>query len=333
MPIKPVPRDYQYCGALAGIISAYIAEKRATGVIYNTEAKKLAWFSRMSLNYDLPANTLTEEAVLGWISRRPGEADKTLYYRYSVIKGLANYMQRMGYDAYCPLPGDIPKLKVGKYVPHIFTYQEVLKFFNTLDADVKGKSMYGTRFRGMCRIIFRLLYCCGLRMSEAIGLTSEDIDWDEQLLIIRDSKFDKSRYIPMSDEMARELRLYIDRFPHEPCIFPSLRMRFLNERAAYKKFREILQKAGIPHEGRGKGPRLHDFRHTFAVHCLQKWIREGTPLSSALPRLSTYLGHNDISSTERYLRMTAEMYPEIAAMLSLEYGHLIPKGWADDENN
>ena len=108
-------------------------------------------------------------------------------------------------------------------------------------------------------------------------------------------------------------------------LFVSSANEPLKRNAVYVKFREMLFKCGISHEGRGKGPRVHDLRHTFAVHCLQKWIRNGIPLSAALPRLSTYLGHSDMSATEKYLRLTSEVYPEISRTLSREYGNLIPK--------
>lgn len=108
--------------------------------------------------------------------------------------------------------------------------------------------------------------------------------------------------------------------------FPAVKITTRDDKnSVYDEFRRVLLAAGIPHYGRGKGPRVHDFRHTFACHCLHRWIRNGVPISSALPRLSTYLGHNDMAATEKYLHMTAEVYPEISEKLSREYGYLIPK--------
>jgi integrase len=177
------------------------------------------------------------------------------------------------------------------------------------------------------------LYCCGLRVNEALSLTIEDIDFENDVLIIKDAKFDKSRYVPMSEEISMILKKYIANNVHEPFLFPSTDYGKYHEKTVYGVFREVIFAIGIPHGGRGKGPRVHDFRHTFAVHCLQKWISSGHPLNNALPRLSTYLGHNDIVATEKYLRMTAEVYPEIAKKLSAEYGHLIPKETVQNEND
>ena len=88
-------------------------------------------------------------------------------------------------------------------------------------------------------------------------------------------------------------------------------------------FRDLLRNAGISHGGRGKGPRVHDLRHTFCVHCLQRWISQGKDLTTALPLLTTYMGHNDFSATEQYLRMTAEVYPEVSQLMQDQYGYVV----------
>ena len=319
-------KNYQYVGTLSRIINDYVTEKRAAGLIFNAEANKLREFSHLTVEQNLLNNSLPEHIVTLWIARRPNEADKTVYYRYSVIKGLAEYMCRMGYSAYIPLLGDIPKLTFNTYIPHIFTVDELRRFFGVLDSEAKFRSMYDARLRKMIRIIFRLMYCCGLRLGETVSLKNDDIIWKGSTLVIKDSKFNKTRYTPMSEEMASALKSYVDESgANDEWLFPNQRGKMLRESTVYGHFRKTLHKAGIPHRGRGQGPRVHDFRHTFAVHCLQKWIRSGAVLSSALPRLTVYLGHKDMNATEKYLGMTAEMYPEISETLSKSYGHLIPK--------
>jgi integrase len=333
MQKKPLRKDYQYSGVLAENIAGYVAEKRALGCIFNTESKMLARFSRMTVDFDISKNTLPEEVVMAWLVRQPNDADKTLYHRMTVIRGFANYMLRTGHKAYVPLLGDIPRMHWHTYVPYIYTHDEILRFFAVADCLEKPKYSNSHRRHIVMPIIFRLLYCCGLRVNEALGLTIKDIDFKNELIIIRDSKFEKSRYVPMSKEMTMNLKTYVDNNIHEPWLFPARDEGKYHDKTVYEQFREILFAAGIPHGGRGKGPRIHDFRHTFAVHCLQNWIREGLPLISALPRLSTYLGHNDIVATEQYLRMTAEVYPELSVHLSRQFGYVIPKRGESNENN
>ncbi len=322
-PLKK--KDYIYSGKLGSHISDFIVEKRAFGCLYNTEAKKLSEFSRMTLNYDFPDDTLTQEVVEAWLTRRPTDADKTLYSRFGVIKGFADYMVRHGYEAFVPLSSDLPKLHTHGYVPYVFTHEEIQRFFDVYSEETDYHCAYDERFRVMMRMIFEILYCCGLRMSEATGLTSKDVDLQNGILTVRFAKFEKSRYVPMSSDVIADLTSYMDSYIHEPFLFPGRTGNQLGQNSVYGEFRRVLLAAGIPHHGRGKGPRVHDFRHTFACHCLHRWIKNGIPVSSALPRLSTYLGHNDMAATEKYLHMTAEIYPEVSEKLSLKYGYLIPK--------
>lgn len=322
-PLKQ--KNYVYSGKLGALIADYIAEKRSFGYLYNTEAKKLSEFSRTTLKYDFPDNTLPQEVVEGWIARRPADADKTISLRFSVIKGFADYMLRHELKAFMPLTSDLPKLHTNNYVPYVFTHSEIQRFFDCFVSKQTFRCAYDARYHAMMRMIFELLYCCGLRMSEATNLVKEDVDLSQGILTIRFAKFEKSRYVPMSSNVTNDLKRYMTAYIHEPFLFPGRQGQHLEKNAVYDKFRRILLDAKISHFGRGKGPRVHDFRHTFACHCLQRWIRNGIPVSSALPRLSTYLGHNTITATERYLRMTAEIYPDISEKLSREYGYLIQK--------
>ena len=318
-------KDYIYSGKLGTHISDFIAEKRTFGCLYNTEAKKLSEFSRMTLNYDFPDDTLTQEVVEAWLTRRPTDADKTLYIRFGVIKGFADYMVRHGHEAFVPLSSDLPKLHTQGYVPYVFTHEEIQRFFEVYSEKTDYHCAYDERFRTMMRMIFEILYCCGLRMSEATGLTNADVDLENGILTVRFAKFEKSRYVPMSSDVVADLKTYMDSNTHEPFLFPGRTGQQLGQKSVYSEFRRVLLAAGIPHYGRGKGPRVHDFRHTFACHCLHRWIKNGIPLTAMMPILSTYMGHNDMTATEKYLHMTAEVYPEISEKLSLKYGYLIPK--------
>ena len=91
-----------------------------------------------------------------------------------------------------------------------------------------------------------------------------------------------------------------------------------------QRYRSYLFQAGISHGGKGKGPRLHDLRHTFAVHALQKWIADGSDLLAKLPALSVYMGHRNTQSTAKYLRLTAEVYPELLEKIENYSAHVIP---------
>jgi integrase len=93
----------------------------------------------------------------------------------------------------------------------------------------------------------------------------------------------------------------------------------------YYKYREVLKNAGISYGGRKNGPRIHDFRHTFAVHCLRKWMSDGTDLENALQYLSVYMGHVNAAGTHTYLRLTAELFPDITSKVEAFAGNVVPK--------
>ena len=319
-------KECNYSGALSRLCESFIAEKRAVGYLYNREAKALSEFSRFSENFDIPENTLTEEVVKAWIEKKSTDSDRNRYARFSLIRQFSEYMRRIGHLAYCPARNDIGKLH-RTFVPYIFTHDEIKRFFAVADA-IPFKSIAPRRHLVM-PILFRMLYCCGLRVSEAITLCGEDVDLNEGVLTIRNSKFDKTRYVPMSAELASVCAKYANTrlvaAQGDDWFFAAPDGGHYSKNEIYHVYRDILWKAGISHGGRGKGPRVHDFRHTFSVHCLQKWIKQGTDPANVLPRLSAYLGHNGFEATEQYLRMTAEIYPEISELMQERYGYVIPK--------
>lgn len=145
--------------------------------------------------------------------------------------------------------------------------------------------------------------------------------------------------MPFSDTVAESLTQYLEMSPPkstDSLLFPSLNPRSNGGRYGNSwlqaQFRQLLRTAGIPYNGSGKGPRPHDIRHTFAVHCLNNWVLSGEDLTAALPVLSRYLGHNGLTSTQKYLQLTAQMYPDIVAKLEVQFGGLIPQMEVSNES-
>jgi integrase len=174
-----------------------------------------------------------------------------------------------------------------------------------------------------------MIYTCGLRVSEARLLKVADVDLDNGILTINHSKKDKSRLVPMSDSLTKSCREYalkVHPFPDEKAyFFPAVDEKPMTITNVYHNFRRFLWHAGISHGGRGKGPRVHDFRHVYACHCLKGWVEQGKDLSVYLPILKTYLGHDSFDETAYYLRMTADVFPDITIRLEGKYPNLIPE--------
>ena len=178
-----------------------------------------------------------------------------------------------------------------------------------------------------------------MRISEALHLKVQDMELQSGILTIKDTKFNKDRLTPLSSELIDRCRAYMKQvhlFSDGSCyFFPSPSGQSMTQGNVYKNFRKFLWQARISHGGWDKGPRLHDFRHTFAVHCLRRWVLEGKDLTAYfLPVLKTYLGHHSFRDTSEYLRLTAELYPDITAKVEHTFGHVIPEmGVADYETD
>lgn len=161
------------------------------------------------------------------------------------------------------------------------------------------------------------MYGCGLRSSEALKLTVADVDLKEGILVIRDSKNHNSRLVTMDTSLVQACEKYLlinhKESSDETFLFPTrigINKPYAHS-TIYWHFREALNVCGIIHSGRGNGPRLHDLRHTFSVHSLNKMVKSGMDIYTSLPILSSYLGHKSIIGTQQYLRLTIEIYPEI----------------------
>jgi integrase len=204
--------------------------------------------------------------------------------------------------------------------------EELRKFFHAVDA-LEPTARSPLRHLVMPEV-FRLLYGCGFRVGEVLKLRVRDVDLDQGIITVRQAKFRKDRLVPPAVSLVNRLRRYAEHFGNRPpdaIFFPGPSGGPFALRTVYTVFRQLLMQCGIPHAGRGKGPRIHDYRHLFAVHTLRRWYRTGEDLDAKLPLLATYLGHQHLSGTQRYLHLTAELFPDITARLDASYGEVIPR--------
>ena len=173
--------------------------------------------------------------------------------------------------------------------------------------------------------ILRLLYGTGMRVSEALSIKNRDVHLDEHYIHLRKTKNGSERIVPVSESLEAVLIQYMgyrDRMPikgissDDGLLFVKSDGTTLNQGVVYQNFRKILDMCGIPHFGNHHGPRVHDLRHTFAVHSLVQMGRSGMDLYTCLPILSTALGHHSLTATEQYVRLTCCMYPELEEQCS-----------------
>lgn len=230
----------------------------------------------------------------------------------------ASYLQKQGIRTYVPEVKTV--LPRSRYVPHIYTADGVRRFFLAVD---NYPRVPNSKRNTVDPLLFRFLYGTGVRLSEALNLRISDIRIDEAYAMVRGAKNNKDRIVPVALSLKKKLSAYIQGFHRfsEPdaYLFPGK-----DGSTAYNHFRDYLLMAGIPHTG--NGPRIHDFRHGLAVASLKKWSADGEDLTNMLPYLAAYMGHSDFRATQYYLRLTAELYPEVVRMTEEVFHDVIPEG-------
>jgi integrase/recombinase XerD len=198
--------------------------------------------------------------------------------------------------------------------PYIYSQQELKRL---LDVASAACSPYGLLDSYVLRALILILYGACLRHGEALRLTMQDVNLDEAVLHVRESKFYRSRLVPLGADLNSAMQAYArqrnQRFGQAPAApFFCLRDgRPLSQKAVCKVFQRQRTLANIQREGGAScQPRLHDLRHSGAVHRLIAWYRCGADLQLLLPQLATYLGHIDLAGTQRYLTLTPELLNE-----------------------
>jgi len=311
-------------GDFKELLIQFVKLKQSLGFKYVSEIGILQRFSKFTLKYTIENHILTKELADAWLEKRPTEKDVTWEKRINNLRQFAVFLNDLGYEAYIP----VCKAKINRnlYVPHIFTHQQLLSFFSNCE-NIKPHSLSNKNL--VLPAIYRLLYGCGLRISEAVALKLKNVDLMQGIITVLDSKFDKDRLIVLSPSLIQYLKKYFSKIHtlsnSEDFFFIKKNRTTLSRDTVYKNFRKILWKSGISHGGKGRGPRLHDFRHTFAVHSLNQMVQQGVDLYCALPILSTYLGHASVAATEKYVRLTEEAYPGIIDSVSKTCAYIFPE--------
>ena len=249
-----------------------------------------------------------------WRTTRINDSTRTLYNKYSVWSQFCRYMCHIGIECFIPR---LPKEPACGFTPYIFSHEQIKKIFQTCDElRIYDRHMHVNIL--VIPALIRLLYSTGLRISEALSIRNADLDLTEGVICIKKTKNGEQRLAPLTESMMEVLKEYIVARNKMPVtgvnlpnsfLFVSLTGKPCVSGSIYNWFRKILERCNIPHTGNHHGPRVHDLRHTCAVHAMIKMCEDGLDFYCALPLLSTFMGHKSLSATEQYLRLTAEMYP------------------------
>jgi len=315
----------EFQSVLAPFMSQFVQEKHASGYAYGEPIRLLHRLDEFLVQERLTTLELPRSLARKWLAKKPHESARTQQPRIVLVRQFAKFLLRAGYPAYVP-ESTLAARNPATFVPRLLTDEELRKFFHAVDA-LEPTASSPLRHLVMPEI-FRLLYGCGFRVGEVLKLRVRDVDLDQGIITVRQAKFRKDRLVPPAVSLVNRLRRYAEHFgsrPPDAFFFAGASGRPFALRTVYTVFRKLLMQCGIPHAGRGKGPRIHDYRHLFAVHTLRRWYRTGEDLDAKLPLLATYLGHQHLSGTQRYLHLTAELFPEITARLDAVFGEVIPR--------
>ncbi|RWO26668.1 tyrosine-type recombinase/integrase [Mesorhizobium sp.] len=301
---------------LREVVEQYIAWRQTHGAKFKTGGRLLRLFLK-NVDGNAHCDAVSRAHILAFLAGN-GPLTRHRENKYCTLNGFYRYAVSRGHASRSPMPDNEPRPPKSA-PPHIYSPEELKRLFDP------GTMKLTKRRRGhLDAVTFRtllfLLYGAGLRLGEASRLAVTDVDLTQRLLTIHDAKSFKSRLVPIGRDLARVLKSYMSAratFPVEQTrssFFLATRTGApLAPSTVQAAFDRLRLSVGINGGTATRRPRLHDLRHTFAVHRLTDWYRQGEDVQRLLPVLSTYLGHTDLEGTKVYLPMTPELLQQASS--------------------
>lgn len=310
------------------IVHEYIDEKRAVGNKFNKGEQILNRIVTLQNEIDNGKPILSKVLFKTWAQKTSWETDTNRSGRISVLRGLSAYMIRLGYQAVV-IPKKYGTYAEYNYIPYIFTDKQLGNLLQAIDQYSEECTWIYHRME--FPVVFRLLIGSGLRITETLAIQKSDYYSAEQSILLKKTKNQKERIIPIAESLAQRIENYIEEteklptFVSSELLFPNPVGEQYSSGRFYYFFRKFLWQASIPHRGRGYGPRLHDLRQTYAVRVINKWVLNGKNLTTCLPYLAIYMGHSGLKASEHYLRLTTQMFPDVLSKVNHYYSWVIPE--------
>ena len=301
-------------------IDSYVVLKRSLGAVFSAETRILRSFAR-TLG-DIPLDTIDAQSTHAFC-RGTGPPTRWWERKHQALRGFFTYLVTRGHLSASPLSEPGPRIPLS-FEPYIYSRGELQRL---LDATAILEDSRSPLQHATFRTLLLALYGAGLRPSEGLRLRCCDVDLDERVLAIWDTKFFKSRLVPIGTALSVALGTYHKARQRLPMPAGARSAFFASHTGSgillsrlESVFVRLREHAGVQSPpGARWQPRLHDLRHAFAVHRLIAWYREGADVQACLPLLATYLGHVNVSGTQAYLTMT----PELLAEASKRFEHYV----------
>jgi len=315
---------FTYKSIFSPYIEGLLKEKKQQGLLNSTFLKcYMLEFDRFFQEYRINDLHIKKETILTWRGTRVNDNERNLYHKYIAWIHLCKYMCSLGIECY--IPRTPRQGRQNDYIPYIYTHEEINTIFSTCDKlrIVKGHNITPLF---VLPALCRLLYSTGIRIGEALAIKNQDIDFENHVIYINESKNGQQRLVAINDSLLnvlKEYEVFRNKIPLEDIRLPEYCF-FVTQRGKpcfYGNIRwwfsKMLYFGNIPKRMHHTYPRIHDLRHTAAVHALEKLVKNGMDIYCALPLISAFLGHKNISSTETYVRLTHEMFPDLIDMESI----------------
>lgn len=306
----------EFKSSLSKYFQAYHDEQVALCLSVRDKLMRLHVFDNYFFKNETTPIFLSETVVNEMLDYLVNEEKRDRYRYTSTFAMFAKYLVRLGVPCYIPSVGRMPK---SNYLPYIYSHEEIGKIFIAADS-LRNKKHSNKSILMIMPVLIRLLYSTAIRLGEALSLQNKDVDFEHHTITLNNTKNGCQRIAPINTSMEKVLRQYIDyrnklqvkniAAPDSP-FFVNLLGQPCTNHAVLTRFVEILHKAGIEYKGNHLGPRIHDLRHTACVHTMIKMSKEGKDIYCTLPNIAAYMGHRDYSSTNKYLRLSKEMFPDI----------------------
>jgi integrase len=297
----------------------YLQIRRALGYKLERAEKLLAQYLD---NLDQRGEVLiTVDNALGWATLPASESSHWWAFRLSCVRGFASYLHALDPAHQVP-PADLLAHRARRATPYLYSDAEVAALIAATG------SLRSTLRQATYRTLIALLSVTGMRIGEAIRLDRDDVDLGHGVVTVRQTKFDKTRELPLHPSTVSALRSYLrlrDRqrpVPATDAVLVSPAGTRLLYTGVSHTFLDLVQLAGLRPRSASCRPRLHDLRHTFAVRTLLEWYRAGVEVQPRLPLLSTYLGHVHPKDTYWYLSAAPELLTFAADRLERTHGGL-----------
>lgn len=290
---------------LQHLIDQYISHRRSLGEQQENNGCHLRAFGRF-VGPDADMADVSSGQVNAFLAGK-GPITLNWHVKLSVLRAFYQYAVSRGYATTSPLPAVTPK-RPPAFVPYVYSREELRCLLHAAKSD--------NRYRAIIRppamhAVLVLLCGTGLRVQELVDLDRSDINFADSTMTLRQSKFGKTRLVPFGPHVHHVLHNYSMRHRSaavDAAFFISRHGRRINTDTLRHNFRILCEQAGIRRRDGGRyQPRIHDLRHTFAVHRVTSWYREGADVQRLLPLLSIYLGHVHLRHTQVYLTMTPEL--------------------------